>query len=136
MIITHTTDPQGNRRVYLGVKSSFECWIEPGEDGCNWSFQCAQSLCSLPRPEADQRACAASALLGLADELGVAPPELKFVPFDAIAALHTESSAEGRRIAVPRSKTNAYGFMSTAPGITRPRADFNSGEHQQMPDRT
>ncbi|MBS0235552.1 MAG: hypothetical protein JSR99_18950 [Proteobacteria bacterium] len=135
MIITHATDPHGNRRVYLGVKSSFECWIAPGEDGRSWSFQCAPSLCSLPLPEADQRACAAAALLGLADELNVAPPELKFVPFETIAALHTGGSSEGRRVAVPRSRATAYGFMSTAPGITRPRADFNSGEHQQMPDR-
>jgi len=123
MIITHATDRHGNRRVYLGVKSSFECWITPCDDGRSWSFQCAPSLYSLPLSDADQRACAAAALLGLADELNVSPAELQSVPFETIAVLHTGGSTAGRRVAVPLARTMPHDFMATMPGITKPSAD-------------
>jgi hypothetical protein len=38
MIITHAQSPSGQRRIYLGGKSSLECWIEPRADGSGWTF--------------------------------------------------------------------------------------------------
>lgn len=38
MIITHTQNQAGYRRIYLGAKFSLECWIEPQADGRAWTF--------------------------------------------------------------------------------------------------
>ena len=120
MIITHTCNAAGQRRVYLGSKSSLECWIEPGDDGGKWSFHLEPSPTCYP-PSADHlREWAAHILLGLADELNVSPNDLQAVPFEHIAALHVADPADYRRVAVPRRATLEHAYMSTPPHVTRP----------------
>lgn len=124
MIITHATDRHGNRRVYLGGKASVECWIGPDADGTTWSFHTETAPGAYAPPDATMRAHATHILLALAAELGTPPEDLKTVPFERIAALHTANPAEYRRTAVPRSQQAQHGFMATMPNITRPSADF------------
>ena len=62
----------------------------------------------------------------MANALDVPAADLKAVPFERIAALHSANPAEYRRIAVPRRQSIEQGFMATAPNITRPQAEFNS----------
>jgi len=131
MIITHTTSADGRRRVYLGGKASLECWIEPLEDGTTWRLQADDSAAGSVLPTEQKRAWIVHLLLALADELGVAPSDLKAVPFENIAALHTSNPLEHRRIAMPRRQVMDHGFMATAPNITRPRADFNAADFAQ-----
>jgi hypothetical protein len=119
MIITHTINDQGHRRVYLGGKSSMECWIEPKADGVAWSFRCETSPGRYELPQDLLRTMAQQILLALADELGCVPAELAWVPFERIAALHIENPTEHGRAASPKRRSSE-GFVATAPGIDAP----------------
>ena len=121
MIITHTINGDGHRRIYLGGRASVECWIEPAADGVQWSFHMEQSGCCYPVSDHALREWAKSVLLNLSTEVGCAPTDLKSVAFDRIAALHVTSPLENRRMAVPSRQHNASGFVSAAPQIKQPR---------------
>lgn len=124
MIVTHTQNPQGYRRVYLGGKASVECWIEPAADGIAWSFHMDTAPTMYPLPADTMRAWATQVLFDLAAEVGSEPGNLKAVPFERIAALHTVNPAEYGRAGAPRRQAYAHAFMTTPPSITRPSADF------------
>ena len=134
MIVTHTTNLQGQRRVYLGGKGSLECWITPQADGTAWAFHLDDGVASGNQiTDADRRRWAIHTLLALAEALDIAPQDLAAVPFEAIAALHQASPLDHRRVAQPRRHTVDHGFMSTSPGITRPSADYQRREHPGRP---
>lgn len=124
MIVTHTTNPEGHRRVYLGGKSSLECWIEPLADGISWSFHLETAPGRYPLRDDQRRAWAAHTLMALAEELAVSPEELTTIAFERIAALHTASPLEYRRIAVPRRQRMEHGFMAEPPRVTSPSPQF------------
>lgn len=125
MIVTHTVNPQGHRRIYLGGKASIECWIEPAADGKAWSFHLESSSSCYPRAEAELRQWAQQVLMKLAAELSVLPPELNTVPFDAIAALHTSDPVDYRRVPMSRRQRAEHGYFNTAPDITQPQSRFS-----------
>jgi hypothetical protein len=125
MIVTHTLNAQGHRRVYLGGKASVECWIEPAADGTTWSFHMDTAPTTYPLPADTMRAWAKQVLLDLAAEVGADPEHLKAVPFEQIAALHTANPADYGRAPAPRRQAYAHAFMTTPPNITRPSADFS-----------
>ena len=133
MIVTHTQNADGHRRVYLGVKASLDYWIEPNPDG-TWSFHLDDAIAGIPTDDALKRDCAKHMLLKLADELAVAPDDLASVPFEAIAALHTASVFANRRVPTPKRAPIENAYMTTPPTITRPRADFTT--HERDPRRT
>lgn len=126
MIVTHTQNANGQRRIYLGGKGSLECWIDPRSDGPGWTFHITEAVTGNPITPEDQRAWAIHTLLALADELHVSPPELATVPFESIAALHTDNPFKGRRVASPKNRHVSDCFMATAPHITRPAQDFEA----------
>lgn len=127
MIITHTQNAEGQRRVYLGGKGSLEAWIDPRADGRSWTFHLEDAVGGQPLSDADKKAWAIHLLVELARELSVACDVLKDVPFEAIAALHCGDPLAGRRVAMPRRRTIENGFMATRPDITRPSGDFAAG---------
>lgn len=129
MIITHATNAQGQRRVYLGGKSSLECWVEPNTDGFGWTLHVELAVTGNPIAPEAQRDCAIQILFSLAHQLEVAPADLKSVPFERIAALHTGNPFECRRIAVPRSKAADHCFMASAPSFPQP------GHHSQRHEK-
>ncbi len=124
MIVTHTVNATGQRRLYLGGKRSLECWLEPTDDG-GWAFHLDEAVTGLTLSPADKRSWAVHTLMMLAGELDVAPEDLAAVPFEAIAALHATDPYAGRRLPTGRRKAPDNAFLSAAPGITRPRADFS-----------
>ncbi|MEZ5776650.1 MAG: hypothetical protein R3D33_18640 [Hyphomicrobiaceae bacterium] len=135
MIITHTADAHGNRRLYIGGKGSLDCWLEPEADGRRWTFHLEEAFAGNRLTPADKHDWAVHRLLQLAEALAVAPEDLVSVPFEAIAALHAADPYAGRRVPVGRRKLPENAFLATAPGITRPRADFHAGErprHQRQ----
>ncbi len=115
MIVTHTRNAEGQRRIYFGGKASVECWIEPDDDGTGWTFHWLPAVTGQPVHEADVRAIAIHALRQLADELGVAPADLRRVPFDQIAALHTTDPFARRRMPQGRRRVVEQGFVAAAP---------------------
>lgn len=121
MIVTHTQNADGQRRVYLGGKGSLECWIDPKSGGQRWTFHLAEAVSGTPLSPNEQREWATHMLLSLARELNVSPLELHDVPFEAIAALNSHDPFEGRRVATPRRNALDKAFVSAAPHITRPR---------------
>ena len=129
MIVTHTLDVHGNCRIYLGGKGSLECWLEPVDGAPSWTFKFAEAVCGNRLEPSQQRAYAEHVLLKLADALNVHPMDLASVPFEAIAALHTTNPFDGRRVPLPKKRSLEHGFMSTAPHITRPAADFSAQDH-------
>lgn len=134
MLITHTVNIHGQRRVYLTAKGSLDCWIEPADDGQAWTFHMAESMIGSALPPDERRDWTAHILLRLATELAVAPEDLAAVPFEAIAVLHTESPFANRRMPVSRRQMPENAFLAASPGITRPRADFTResyGQHRQ-----
>jgi hypothetical protein len=135
MIITHTQNASGQRRVYLGAKSSLECWVEPAADNIAWSFHTDTAPSSYPPPPENLREWAKHMLLALADELRVEPADLAAVPFERIAALHATNPMEYRRVALPRRQPIENGFMATLPTITRPQADFTGQDFAQAQQR-
>ncbi len=120
MIVTHTRSADGLCRVYLGGKSSLECWIEPKADGRGWSFHLENAVAGNALSTDDKRDWAVHTLVELARPLETAPNELAAVPFERIAALHSADPFAGRRVAAPRRRTLDAGYMATPPGITRP----------------
>jgi hypothetical protein len=126
MIVTHTQNAQGQRRLYLGGKSSLECWIEPAEDGVHWSFHVVDALNGNQLADEDRRACLAHHLMGLSTQLGIDPLDLALTPYEVLASAHTANPFEHRRMALPRSKAQEHGYMATAPNIRRPATDFCS----------
>lgn len=134
MIVTHTRNAQGQCRVYLGGKSSLECWVEPKVDGIAWGFNLEEAVTGNHLSDQDRRASAIYTLFELAKMLGVAAEDLAAVPFEAIAVLHSADPYLGRRIASSKRRSLEQGFMSVPPGSTRPRADFMSaGEAAHRP---
>ena len=123
MIVTHTVNADGQRRLYLGGKGSLECWLEPTDNG-GWTFHLEAAVTGLALAPADRRLWAVHTLASLAHELDVAPGNLAGVPFEAIAALHASDPFAGRRLPTGRRKAPEKAFLASAPGITRPRADF------------
>lgn len=128
--MTHTVNANGLRRVYLGGKSSVESWIAPDADGVAWSFHIEMAPTSLPLPNDQLRAWAVHMLTALADDLAVAPDQLKAVPFERIAALHTSSPSDFRRVAAPKRQSVEHGYMATSPNIKRPQADFARADYE------
>ena len=124
MIVTHTLNAKGHRRVYLGGKASVECWIEPAADGVAWSFHMDTAPTTYALPTDTMRAWATQVLLDLAAEVGAEPESLKAVPFERIAALHTINPADYGRAPAPRRQACAHAFMTKPPNITRPSSDF------------
>ena len=133
MIVTHTQNAAGQRRVYLGGKGSLECWIDPATHGQGWTFHIAEAVTGLPLSTEDQRRWAIHMLLKLAEILDVPAQELKTVPFDCIAALHSDDPFKGHRTPAPRKRSQDQSFMATPPQMTRPRADFarHTDNHQR-----
>lgn len=128
MIVTHTQNANGQRRIYLGGKSSLECWIEP-KDRYGWTFHFEEAVAGNHLSAEDKRDWAIHTLLSLATELNVAPQDLSAVPFERIAALHSADPFSGRRIATGRRKAIENGYLATVPGITRPQADFTADNY-------
>jgi len=125
MIVTHTPNAQGHRRIYLGGKASVECWIEPAADGMAWSFHMDTAPTTYPLPADTMRAWAKQVLLELAAEVGAEPHNLKAVPFERIAALHTTNPADYGRAPAPRRQAYVHAFMTTPPEIRKPEANFS-----------
>ncbi len=128
MIVTHTQNAQGQKRLYLGGKSSLECWIEPDADGISWTFHAVDAVTGTLLTDEDRRSCLAFHLMGLSRTLGIPPLELAATPFEVLASAHTANPLESRRMAMPRAKALENGYMATAPHIRRPVADFDVRE--------
>lgn len=126
MIVTHTQNAAGQQRIYLGGKSSLECWIEPNSDKIGWTFHVDVAVTGNQLTEAEKRTGAIHTLLQLAETLDIAPDDLGSVPFEMIAALHATDPFAGRRIATPRRQAIDAGFMATKPNVRSPQADFTS----------
>jgi hypothetical protein len=137
MIVTHTRNATGQQRVYVGGKSSLECWIEPAVEKHGWTFHIDAAVTGNQIDADDKRAWAIHILLQLAAVLDVAPEQLSAVPFEAIAALHVTDPYAGRRVATPRRQAIVNGFMATTPDIRRPAEDFRAHErdHRRRPAR-
>ena len=133
MIITHTLNANGQPRIYLGGKGSLECWLEPDAKRQSWTFHAEEAVTGNQLTEADKRDWAIHMLMKLATALDVTPNDLASVPFEAIAALHTEDPFACRRIATPRRQAVSQGYMATKPNITRPRGDFASEPDANRP---
>jgi hypothetical protein len=128
MIVTHTQNMQGQKRVYLGGKGSLECWIEPRTDSTSWSFHVDEAVTGNRLSDDDKRVWAIHTLKMLCDELNVAPEDLAAVPFEVIAALHAGDPYAGRRVASPRRQSLEQGFMATTPHVRRPQADYTAND--------
>lgn len=134
MIVTHTLNAQGHRRVYLGGKASVECWIEPAADGVAWSFHMDTAQTVYPLPDDTMRSWAKQVLLELAAEIGTTPEDLKAVPFERIAALHTTNPADYGRAPAPRRQAYTHAFTTTPPEIKKPDAashSFSGGRYRR-----
>lgn len=135
MIVTHTRNAQGHRRVYLGGKASVECWIEPAADGTSWSFHMDTAPTTYPLPDETMRDWAKHVLLQLAAEIGTEPETLKTVPFECIAALHTTNPADYGRAAAPRRQAYAHAFFTMPPDTKHPETasspNFSGGRFRR-----
>jgi hypothetical protein len=129
MIITHAKNGKGQIRLYIGGKSSVECWIEPQVGTTAWSFHMEEAFCGNRLSDADKKIWAQHMLLQLADALNVAPADLADVPFETITALHDADPFVGKRMAAPRRQKSEFSYMTTPPNVTRPSADYGSHEH-------
>jgi hypothetical protein len=115
MIITHTRNADGHRRIYIGGKASLECWIEPADSGAGWTFQHAAAVTGQPLSEADIRVAVAHSMRSLSEALSVSTDALHAVPFETIARLHTTDPFIRRRMAQGRRRTVEQGFVAAAP---------------------
>lgn len=125
MIISHTVNVDGKRRIYLGAQSSIETWLEPKADGKAWSVRYATNGCTYLDTKAIATAVIAQ-MHQLADALRVTPHELDGVAFDTIADMHTTSTMRDRRIPSPQRDMIETGFMVTPPGVARTKNDFSA----------
>ncbi len=135
MLLTHTVNHEGTRRIYLGCTFSLQAWLEASDDSTSWSF--AYDVSQAP-PHMDayaMRQWAAGLLKTLADTLNVAPCELSQVPFDTIAKLHTVPDTHGRRIPSPQREVIETGYMPTPPGTARSKADFTATDFKAYHDK-
>ena len=89
MIVTNTINIDGQRRIYLGGRSSLECWIEPRNDSELWDFYLETSVTGNVLDADTQRACAINILLQLAQDLNVSPDKLWRLPLDKTPNLTT-----------------------------------------------
>ena len=136
MIITLTENANGQRRIYLGGKSSLEAYIEPKADNIGWTFHLEDALAGHCLADSDKHRWAAYTLEELARAVNVPPNELETVPFETIGALHTRDPYLGRRVASPKSRVIEYGFTAVCPTITKPHADFTAKTYAEFTART
>lgn len=125
MIISHTVNVDGKRRIYLGAQSSIDTWLEPKEDGCGWSIRFNTNGCTYLGREELVRAVIAQ-MHQLAETLNVTPHQLDDITFDRIAELHTVSTNRERRIPSPQRDIIETGYMVTPPGVMRSKNDFSA----------
>ena len=130
MIITHTVNCEGKRRIYLGGKFSLEGWIEEADAHTGWRFRCDIDDNSYLSPD-QVRAWATSLLTQLAAQLSVSLADLPSVPFDTIATLHTVSRMRERHIPAPQRDAFETGYMTTPPGVKRAKTDFTASDFRQ-----
>lgn len=119
MIVTHTINSKGERRIYLGASSQLECYILPLADGTAWTLKYQASPMSRAIPQDRLHAWVRERLMALCDMLGVSLESLSSVPYDDIAALHTPPPIHDRRvgaIAHPLATT----FVAHIPGTPPP----------------
>lgn len=135
MIVTHTQNVDGHRRVYLGSASSISCWIEPADDGTAWSIHTKTDRASHSLSDEAQRDWVRKILLNLAEMLHLTPHDLKTVPFETIAALHTNALDESERRATPYHQRYANAFVTTPPDIKRSRSDFTKSDFTRHKQR-
>lgn len=131
MIITHTINGNGHRRVYLGGKASIECWIEPAANGVGWSFHVETAPGAYPLPDVTVHQWATHVLLKLAEEVGTKPVDLRAVPFERIAALHMANMSEYRRAPVPKRQTYDHAFVASSPLVRHPDPHRSSKNWRQ-----
>ncbi len=135
MIVTHTQNATGARRIYLGGKGSLECWIEPKGNGPGWSFHLDAAVTGNVLSPAAQREWAVHTLKRLAQALDVSPDDLASVPIERISTLHAIDPYAGRRVATPKRQAIEAGYKATQPHIRRPATDFaapdDSNKHRQ-----
>lgn len=136
MIITHTINGDGHRRIYLGGRASLECWIEPKADGAGWTFHAETASGAYALADEAMKAWAKHTLLNLSDELRVTPGELAAVPFERIAALHMGNPTDYRRTAVNKRQSREYGFVAAAPNVDRPEPRRGHGTFYGSRHRT
>ena len=128
MIVTNCRNEAGQIRVYLGAKSSLECWNEPAE-GERWTFHWDYAVAGNRLDAASIRQWAASVLLELAGDLNVPPADLADVPFQAIQALHTASTYEARRLPASRRHMPQHAFVASPPHVTQPIFSPEHNDH-------
>lgn len=136
MIITHTTNAHGHQRVYLGGKSSMECWIEPNGNGQGWTFQATAAVSGNTVAPDIKRQWATHVLMQLCQRLQVQPDRLPAVPFDAIAALHDSNPYECRRMPTSRRKVIENGYLATTPRKRAVAPDFCTADYDEQLKRT
>lgn len=127
MIVTLTKNAAGHPRIYLGAKSSLECWLEPKPDKVRWTLHVEEAVTGNKVMEADKRAYVIQLLIGLANELGVAPGKVLEVPFQAIAKLHEADPYLQRRVPAPRNRMIENGYAAVAP----PALNFPDSQWQK-----
>jgi hypothetical protein len=130
VIVTHTQNADGQRRIYLGGKSSIEIWLEPKADGHGWSFRWEPAVTGQQLDAEQAHQAAIHLLRQLADELNVAPADLATVPWDSIAALHMTDPFSRRRVSLGRRRTIEQGFMAVAPELKRAQHDFTAHDNR------
>ncbi|WP_072387130.1 hypothetical protein [Hyphomicrobium sp. CS1BSMeth3] len=135
MIITHAVDPHGNSRIYLGGKASIECWIEPSQEDASWTFHMQEGLSGTHLDHHQKHQWAIHILKALADEIGVAPSDLKGVPYHAIMNHHTPDPFDGRRAPAPRKQSYDTAYVATPPHRPPPRKDQPKSPHAILRSR-
>lgn len=125
MIISHTVNVNGQRRIYIGAQSSIEIWLEPKEDGKRWSVRHNASGLAHLEPR-DLLHAVIAQMVALAQTMQVTPQQLDTMTFDAIAAFHSTSSTRERRIPSPQRDMVETGYMVTPPGVQRSKNDFSA----------
>lgn len=128
MIVTHTTNAQGHRRVYLGGKASMECWIEPNIGTAGWTFHAADAVSGSELTTEAKREWASYLLMRLCERLQTTADKLRDIPFDAIAALHDSNPFECRRMASSRRKVLENGYLATPPEKNAVASDFTASD--------
>lgn len=125
MIISHTVNVNGQRRIYLGGKGSIDTWLEPKDDGKAWRVRFTPDDMHMLTAD-DVRHSVVALMEKLASVLGVTAHQLDGVPFDAIARFHCTSTTRDRRIPSPQRDVIETGYMVTPPGVARSKTDFSA----------
>lgn len=132
MLVTRTTNIHQHERIYLGGTGSFEAYIEKAADGRHWHFRTNDGIGGCHLSEADKRACSIYWLANLCDLLGCGPDDLTHIPFQVIQSLHVGDERHNRRMASPRKTVAEHCYVSTAPKMHRPKADFTAEHFEQF----